>query len=159
MPARTEDLDKAIAEVTGTFDGVEEISAGLREGVINCIAKTYWRSCYGIAGEQALLFGQARRTARQRAARGRGKESLQQSLINFHLYFAQMKGNTIGWKMTFRKSKLIDNRPSWPALNYRGKCRNTMLLSPKPVLSGDRWTHSEKGERQRKKIAFFFCEG
>ena len=33
--------------------------------------------------------------------------------------------------MTFRKSKLIDNRPSWPALNFRGKCRNTMLLSPK----------------------------
>ena len=31
-----------------------------------------------------------------KAARGRGKESLQRSLINFHLYFAQTKGNTIG---------------------------------------------------------------
>ena len=30
--------------------------------------------------------------------------------------------------MTFRKSKLIDNRPSWPALNFRGKCRNTMQM-------------------------------
>ena len=47
---------------------------------------------------------------------GRGKESLQRSLINFHLYFTQTKGNTIGWKMTFRKSKLIDNRPSWHPL-------------------------------------------
>ena len=41
-----------------------------------------------------------------------GKEGLQQSVINFSLYFAQMRGNTIGWKMTFWKSKLIDNRPS-----------------------------------------------
>ena len=30
MPSRTEDLDKAIAKVTGTFDGVEEIITGLR---------------------------------------------------------------------------------------------------------------------------------
>ena len=36
---------------------------------------------------------------RERAAKprlGRGKESLQRSLINFHLYFSQTKGNTIG---------------------------------------------------------------
>ena len=37
-------------------------------------------------------------------------------------------------KMTFRISKLIDNRLSWPARNFRGKRRNTMLLFPKPVL-------------------------
>ena len=36
--------------------------------------------------------------------------------------------------MTFRKSKLIDNRPRLPALNFRGKCRNMMFLSPTPVL-------------------------
>ena len=72
-----------------------------------------------VAWEQVLLF---------RRARGRGKESLQRSLINFHLYFAQMKGNTISWKVTFRKSKLIDNMPSWPALNFRGN------VSPKPLL-------------------------
>ena len=47
---------------------------------------------------------------------GRQSESLQPSLSNFHLYFVQTKGNTIGWKMTFRKSKLIDNRPSWHPL-------------------------------------------
>ena len=35
MPVCTEDLDKAIVEVTGTFDGVEEISAELREGIVN----------------------------------------------------------------------------------------------------------------------------
>ena len=50
------------------------------------------------------------------AARGRGKESMQRSLIKCHLFFAQTKGNTIGWKMTFRKSKLIDNRLSWHPL-------------------------------------------
>ena len=43
MPVRTEDLDKAIAKVIGTFEGVEEISAGLREGII-FKGKTYWRS-------------------------------------------------------------------------------------------------------------------
>ena len=55
---------------------------------------------------------------RERAAkpRGAGKESLQQSLINFHLYFTQTKGNSNGWKMTFRNSKLIDNRPGWHPL-------------------------------------------
>ena len=56
------------------------------------------------------------RTRERAAVRGRGKESLQPSLTNFHLYFAETKGNTIGWKMTFRKSKLIDNRPSWHPL-------------------------------------------
>jgi len=54
--------------------------------------------------------------ASSKAARDRGKESLQRSLTKFHLYFAQTKGNTIGWKMTFRKTKLIDNRPSWHLL-------------------------------------------
>ena len=39
MPVRTEDLDTAIAEVTGTFDGVEEISAELREGIVNFIQR------------------------------------------------------------------------------------------------------------------------
>ena len=75
------------------------------------------------ACEQALLFERVRRVPRERTserrsreARGRGKENLQRSLIKFHLYFAQTKGNTIGWKMTFRKSKLIDNRPSWHPL-------------------------------------------
>ena len=39
MPVCTEDLDKAIAEVTGTFDGVEEIRAELREGIVNYIQR------------------------------------------------------------------------------------------------------------------------
>ena len=34
MPVCTEDLDVAIVKVTGTFDGVEEISAELREGIV-----------------------------------------------------------------------------------------------------------------------------
>ena len=35
----------------------------------------------------------------------------------------------------FRKSKLMDSRPSWPELNFHGKCRNMMLYYlPKPVL-------------------------
>ena len=51
------------------------------------------------------------------AARGRGKKRLKWSLINFHLYFAQTEETTIGWIIMFRKSKLIDNRPRWPALH------------------------------------------
>ena len=35
MPVRTEDFDKAIAEVIGTFDGVEEIW----EGTVNYYLK------------------------------------------------------------------------------------------------------------------------
>ena len=34
MPVCTEDLDKAITEVTGTIDGVEEIGAELREAIL-----------------------------------------------------------------------------------------------------------------------------
>ena len=82
-----------------------------------------------VACEQALLF---------RRARGRGKESLQRSLINFHLYFAQMKGNTIGWKVTFRKSKLIDNTPSWPALNFRGNVETRCSYRQNPCYVEDR---------------------
>ena len=39
-----------------------------------------------IACEQALLFRQAKRASRERASEGRWKESLQRSLINFHLH-------------------------------------------------------------------------
>ena len=46
MPVCTEDLDKAKAEVTGTFHSVEEISAELRESIVNYIkGETYWRFC------------------------------------------------------------------------------------------------------------------
>ena len=41
-------------------------------------------------------LARTRERASGQAARGRGKESLQRSLIKFHLYFAQTKGNTIG---------------------------------------------------------------
>ena len=70
-------------------------------------------------GERSVSRENAR--ASGEAARGSGKESLQRSLIKFHLYFAQTKGNTIGWKMTFRKTKLIDNRPSWHPLRLCDK--------------------------------------
>ena len=79
-----------------------------------------------VACEQDLLF---------RRARGRGKESLQRSLINFHSYFAQMKGNTI---VTFRKSKLIDNRPSWPALNFHGNVERRCSYRQNPCYVEDR---------------------
>ena len=42
MDVRTEDLDKAIAEVIGTFDGVEEISAEQREGIVNHCCSGYY---------------------------------------------------------------------------------------------------------------------
>ena len=39
MPVRTKVLDKAIAEVIGTFEGVEKIIALLREGIVNYIQR------------------------------------------------------------------------------------------------------------------------
>ena len=39
MPVRTKDLDKAIAEVIGIFEGVEEIIALLREGIVNYLQR------------------------------------------------------------------------------------------------------------------------
>ena len=46
MPVCTEDLDKAIAEVTRTFHSVEEISAKLRESIVNYIkGETFWQFC------------------------------------------------------------------------------------------------------------------
>ena len=39
MPVRTKDLDKVIAEVIATFEGVEEIIALLREGIVNYIQR------------------------------------------------------------------------------------------------------------------------
>ena len=39
MPVCTEDLDKAIVEVTGTFDGVEEICVEPTEGIVSYIQR------------------------------------------------------------------------------------------------------------------------
>ena len=39
MPVCTEDLDKEIAEVTRTFDGVEEMSVELRESIVKYIQR------------------------------------------------------------------------------------------------------------------------
>ena len=39
MPVCSEDWDKAIAKDSGKVDGVEEISAELREGIVNYIQK------------------------------------------------------------------------------------------------------------------------
>ena len=47
MPVRTKDLDKAIAEVIGTFEGVEEVIALLREGIVNYIQR---KDIGGLAG-------------------------------------------------------------------------------------------------------------
>ena len=51
------------------------------------------------------------------ATRGGGKERLQWSLMFFHFYFAQMKWNAIGWKMTHHQLILIDDIPGSPATN------------------------------------------
>ena len=65
----------------------------------------------------------------KRAARGRGKESLQRSLINFHFCFAQTKRNT-HWRKNEATSINFDWCPFWLPVRY--KClpnifRNTML--------------------------------
>ena len=75
-----------------------------------------------IACEQALLFRRVKRVSRERASERWSREGPRKGELTtiishkFHLYFTQTKGNTIGWKMTFRKSKLIDNRLSWHPL-------------------------------------------
>ena len=39
MAVRIEDIDKAIAEVIGSFDGVKEVTAQQREGIVNYIQR------------------------------------------------------------------------------------------------------------------------
>ena len=51
--------------------------------------------------------------------------------------------------MTFRKSKLIDNRPGWHPLNFVREVE-TMLLSQKPVLCH---TLKKKTCRGRKSLS------
>ena len=48
---------------------------------------------------------------------GGRKESLQRPLLNFHFCFAQMKQNTIGWRMMHGQLILIDDIPGCPAIN------------------------------------------
>ena len=74
-----------------------------------------------IACEHSLLFGRVKWVSRERASERWSREGPRKGELTtishkFHLYFTQTKGNTIGWKMTFRKSKLIDNRLSWHPL-------------------------------------------
>lgn len=64
MTVRTEDLDKALAEVIGTFDGVEEISAKQREGIVIYIPRkdilAVLPICYGKSLLLQLLPGVCR---------------------------------------------------------------------------------------------------
>ena len=88
------------------------------------------------------LLGRAKQAKGERVSERQSHEGLRKwelATIYHKLSFVLTKGNTIGWKMTFQKSKLIKNRPSWPALNFCGS-----LNSP------------QKEDRQRKKIAFCF---
>ena len=68
-----------------------------------------------LACEQALLFGRVKRDSQERVSKGPAKGELATIPYKFS-FVPQMKGNTIGSKMTFRKSKLIDNRLSWHPL-------------------------------------------
>ena len=56
MPVRTKDLDKAIAEVIGTFEGVEEIIALLREGIVNYIQRKDIGGLADRLDRKSLLF-------------------------------------------------------------------------------------------------------
>ena len=91
---------------------------------------------FTLACEQAILFGRAKRAARERASERRCREGPAKGELatipyKFLFVLRPYEGKYHWLKMTFRKLKLIDNRPSRPALNFRGKCRNTMLFSPK----------------------------
>ena len=72
-----------------SFD--ESIRTGLPP-LLQPASKLFYLGEWNESRENARASGEAKR--------GRGKESLQRSLIKFHLYFAQTKGNTIGSKMT-----------------------------------------------------------
>ena len=56
MAVRTEDLDKAISEVIGTFDGVEEISSEQREGIVNHIQRKDILAVLPTGYGKSLLF-------------------------------------------------------------------------------------------------------
>ena len=56
MAVRTEDLDKAIAEVIGTFDGVEELSAEQRKGIVNYIQRKDILAVLPTGYGKSLLF-------------------------------------------------------------------------------------------------------
>ena len=45
-----------------------------------------------------------------------------------HFCFAQMKWNTLGWKMTRRQLILIDDIPGWPTMNACHAFRDTILV-------------------------------
>ena len=65
---------------------------------------------------------------------------------------------SIGWKMTFLKSKLIDNRPSWPALNFAANVETRCSYRQDPCYVGDHWTHQEKKTgRGPACVAWRFC--
>ena len=56
--------------------------------------------------------------------------------------------------MTFRKPKVINNRPSWPALHFRGKCRNDALIAKTMVMSAIvELAPKEKTGRGRKPLS------
>ena len=56
MAVRTEDLDKAVAEVIGTFDGVSEISAEQREGIANYFQRKDILAVLPTGHGKSLLF-------------------------------------------------------------------------------------------------------
>ena len=79
-----------------------------------------WYQKY-LACEQALLFGRVKRVSRERARERRSREGQRKEQLatvsqKISFVLCPDEGNTISWKMTFRKSKLIDNRPSWHPL-------------------------------------------
>ena len=79
-----------------------------------------------------------------KAAGGRGKESLQRSLINFHLYFAQTPRKILLAEKWRSGDQSWSNSPSWPALILETRCS----YRQNPCCVGDRWTYSEKTEKK-----------
>ena len=53
---RTEDIDKATAEVTGSFDGVEVVSAQQKEGIVNYIQRKDILAVLPTGYGKSLLF-------------------------------------------------------------------------------------------------------
>ena len=114
---------RQVIELVRNYHYYLSIDDNYRQAWSRYIVKTSLRASLSYLGERSESRENAR--ASERAAKPRGAEERRGyndgSLIKFHLYFAQTNWNTIGWKMTFRKTKLIDNRPSWHPLRLCDK--------------------------------------
>ena len=101
-----------------------------------------------VACEQALLFGReaSRARTRERAAKPRGAEERRACNDLSKIFICtSLRRSEIPLAEKWRSgNQSWSNRPSWPALNFRGNIETRCSYRQNPCYVGDRWTHSEK---------------